>query len=46
MNKMNVRVSDIIITKQNYTVIFEMSTTNIPQGKNSRLLQKYRCTRT
>jgi len=37
MNKRHVRVSDIIITKQNYTVIFEMSTINIPWGKNSRL---------
>jgi len=37
MNKTHIRISDTYSNNETkYTVIFEMSTINIPQGENSR----------
>jgi len=40
MNKRHVRISDIIITKQNYTVIFEMLTVNRPHSVKTQSYNK------
>lgn len=41
MNKRHVCKYDTIIMKQNYTVVFEISTINIPQGENNRNIDVY-----